>query len=44
MEHYLICSFTDAVSREVIAERGVHEVLTLGAGSFAGAVSVFPSL
>ena len=29
IEGYQICSFADAVSREVMAERGIHEVLSL---------------
>ena len=29
LEGYQVCSFTDAVSREVMAERGIHEELTL---------------
>ena len=37
---YLVCSFTDAVSREVIAERGIHEVLTLGDFNFLGGAVV----
>ncbi len=45
LKHYypdldLDYSFTDAVSREVIAERGIHEVLTLGDFNFLGGVVV----
>ncbi len=45
LKHYypdldVVSSFTDAVSREVIAERGIHEVLTLGDFNFLGGVVV----